>query len=156
LDRALSSLYWINVNDPGFPFVGIIEHTNFADAADYGDRHIVYLSRYCSHNDAFLSLGLSDATAYAVDSLKRMFPDFDPAMVCAVHSWQAPWAQPIVTKGYRRLVPPHEMPLAGLYLATMAQIYPEDRGTNYAIRDGRTVAASLADRLAGACNETSV
>ena len=46
LDRALSSLYWINVNDPGFPFVGVIEHTNFADAADYGDRHIVYLSRY--------------------------------------------------------------------------------------------------------------
>ena len=58
LDRALSSLYWINVNDPGFPFVGVIEHTNFADAADYGDRHIVYLSRYCPHNDAFMSLGV--------------------------------------------------------------------------------------------------
>ena len=29
LDRSLSSTYWLNVNDPGFPFVGVIEHTNF-------------------------------------------------------------------------------------------------------------------------------
>ena len=149
LDRALSSLYWINVNDPGFPFVGIIEHTNFANAADYGGRHIVYLSRYCAQNDPFLALDLSAATTYAAESLKRMFPEFSPSMIYAAHSWQAQWAQPIVTKGYRKLVPPHETPLAGLYLATMAQVYPEDRGTNYAIRDGRKVAAKLANSLAG-------
>jgi protoporphyrinogen oxidase len=145
LDRALSSLYWINVNDPGFPFVGVIEHTNFADAAAYGGRHLVYLSRYCAQDDAFLALDLAAATVYATDALVRMFPDFRPAMVRAAHSWQAAWAQPIVTRGYRKLIPPHETPLAGLYLATMAQVYPEDRGTNYAIRDGRKIAALLAE-----------
>jgi len=30
----------------------------------------------------------------------------------------------------------------------MAQIYPEDRGTNYAIREGRRVARDLAARFA--------
>jgi len=30
----------------------------------------------------------------------------------------------------------------------MAQVYPEDRGTNYAIRDGRAAARLVADRLA--------
>ncbi len=30
LDRSLSDTYWLNVNDPSFPFVGVIEHTNFA------------------------------------------------------------------------------------------------------------------------------
>src|SRR5262245_10576372 len=54
LDRSLTDLYWLNVNDPSFPFVGIIEHTNFADPAAYGNRHIVYLSRYCSADDPFL------------------------------------------------------------------------------------------------------
>ena len=34
LTRSLSELYWMNVNDPGFPFVGIIEHTNL-DQADF-------------------------------------------------------------------------------------------------------------------------
>jgi hypothetical protein len=29
----------------------------------------------------------------------------------------------------------------------MAQIYPEDRGTNYAIREGKAVAAELVKRL---------
>ena len=44
LDRSLSDLYWLNVNDPGFPFVGVIEHTNFEPASTYAGRHIVYLS----------------------------------------------------------------------------------------------------------------
>ena len=46
LDRSLSDIYWLNVNDPGFPFVGVIEHTNFEPASTYAGRHIVYLSRY--------------------------------------------------------------------------------------------------------------
>jgi protoporphyrinogen oxidase len=46
LDRSLSATYWLNVNDPGFPFVGVIEHTNFEPAGSYGGRHIVYLSKY--------------------------------------------------------------------------------------------------------------
>ena len=35
LNRSLSEIYWLNVNDPGFPFVGIIEHTNFEPISTY-------------------------------------------------------------------------------------------------------------------------
>ena len=35
-------------------------------------------------------------------------------------------------------------PVANLLLATMAQIYPEDRGTNYAVRQGRDAARAAA------------
>ncbi|MDR3466556.1 MAG: NAD(P)/FAD-dependent oxidoreductase [Xanthobacteraceae bacterium] len=148
LDRSLSNLYWINVNDPEFPFVGVIEHTNFARAADYGGRHIVYLSRYCTQDDPFLSLSPQDAAAYTTGHLRRMFPSFDPGMILAVHSWQTRSAQPIVETGYAKLVPSHETPLAGVFLATMAQVYPEDRGTNYAIRDGYKVAGLVVSDLA--------
>jgi protoporphyrinogen oxidase len=147
LDRALSELYWINVNDPSFPFVGVIEHTNFAGAAAYGQRHLVYLSRYCAAGDPFLSLSDSEALAFALPYLKQMFPAFERNMILNVHSWQADYAQPLVKVGYSSLIPPHETPIDGVYLATMAQVYPEDRGTNYAIRDGRKVAAMLADWL---------
>jgi protoporphyrinogen oxidase len=149
LDRSLSSLYWINVNDPLFPFVGVIEHTNFVSAADYGGSHIVYLSRYCAQTDQFLSLSTSQAVEFAATHLKRMFPDFDIGMIRAAHSWQTPWAQPVVETGYAKLVPSHTTPLTGAYLATMAQIYPEDRGTNYAIRDGRKVADLMISRVEG-------
>jgi hypothetical protein len=40
-------------------------------------------------------------------------------------------------------------PLPGLVVATMSQIYPEDRGTNYAVRIGEQAArALLGDALA--------
>ena len=42
----------------------------------------------------------------------------------------------------RRTCPEHN-PFANTAIATMAQIYPEDRGTNYAIRDGRAAAERL-------------
>ena len=44
--EVLSELYWMNVNDPEFPFVGVIEHTNLDQADPAGRRHIVYFSRY--------------------------------------------------------------------------------------------------------------
>jgi hypothetical protein len=46
------------------------------------------------------------------------------------------------------MIPTAATPVSGLYLASMAQIYPEDRGTNYAIRDGRAVARVVAADLA--------
>ena len=33
LTKSLTELYWMNVNDPSFPFVGVIEHTNLDQAA---------------------------------------------------------------------------------------------------------------------------
>ncbi|GAF70622.1 unnamed protein product, partial [marine sediment metagenome] len=38
-------------------------------------------------------------------------------------------------------------PLNGFYIATMSQIYPQDRGTNYAIREGRRIGQIVAGRL---------
>jgi len=46
-----------------------------------------------------------------------------------------------VTIGYREKIPEHRTPIGGLYLATMSQIYPEDRGQNYSIKMGEEVAA---------------
>ena len=43
LDTPLSDIYWLNVCDETFPYVGIIEHTNFEPPETYAGRHIVYL-----------------------------------------------------------------------------------------------------------------
>ena len=47
------------------------------------------------------------------------------------------------------MIPPLTTPLGGFYLSTMAQVYPEDRGTNYAIREGRRAARAVAGALQG-------
>jgi protoporphyrinogen oxidase len=144
LDRSLSQTYWLNVNDPTFPFVGIIEHTNFEPPATYGGRHIVYLSKYLPETDALYQMDDAAALEYCLPFIKRMFPNFSRDWLLAHHVWRARFSQPIVEPHYSRMIPQVRTPMRGLYLASMAQIYPEDRGTNYAIREGRSVGRLIA------------
>jgi protoporphyrinogen oxidase len=148
LDRSLSSTYWLNVNDPSFPFVGIIEHTNFEPPATYAGRHVVYLSKYLPESAELWGMSEDEVLAYALPHLQRMFPAFRREWILGAHVWRARYSQPIVSRRYSALVPHAETPLPGLFLATMAQVYPEDRGTNYAIREGRAAARLVAERIA--------
>ena len=147
LDSSLSSLYWMNVNDPTFPFVGVIEHTNFEPTTSYQGRHIVYLSKYTDIEAPIYTMSSDELFRYALPFLQRMFPAFKESSVRAHHVWHARYAQPLVTVGYGATIPMHQTSLANAFIATMAQIFPEDRGTNYAIREGRRIAAVVADAL---------
>jgi protoporphyrinogen oxidase len=130
LTRSLSDTYWLNVNDPGFPFVGVIEHTNFDSPAHYG-------------GDRAWSMSDEQYFTDALGHLTRMFPDFDPSWVREYKTWRAQYAQPVTERGYSSYVPPKTTPWRNVSIATMAQIYPEDRGTNYAIRDGAAAGREL-------------
>lgn len=147
LNRSLSSMYWLNVNDPSFPFVGVIEHTNFEPASTYAGKHIVYLSKYLPTSAELYKMQDSGAVSVAVDALKRMFPDFRQDVVTNAHVWRAEYAQPVVERNYSRLIPSFETPVQNLFLSSMAQIYPEDRGTNYAVRNGTEAAKIIAAQL---------
>lgn len=143
LDRSLSSTYWLNVNDTSFPYVGVIEHTNFEDAQSYGGDHIVYLSKYLPHTDELYLMDDEAVLEFSIPHLQRMFPEFDRSWIRAHHVWRARWSQPVVGRHYSKMIPPADGPAPGFHLCSMAQIYPEDRGTNYAIREGRKMAQGL-------------
>lgn len=147
LDRSLSDTYWLNVNDPSFPFVGVIEHTNFEPVKTYAGRHIVYLSKYLPETDELYRMTGEQAMNYCIPHLQRMFPQFQQDWVQEYHVWRARYSQPIVVRHYSKLIPSRETPLGDFYIATMAQIYPEDRGTNYAIREGRKIGCMVASVL---------
>lgn len=150
VDRSLSDTYWLNVNDPNFPFVGVIEHTNFEPSASYGGRHIVYLSKYLPETAPMYNMSSDELLTYTVPYLQSMFPVFARTWVKDVHVWRARYAQPVVERHYGTLIPGNETPLGNFYLSTMAQVYPEDRGTNYAIREGRKIGLMVANKLRGA------
>ena len=147
LDRSLSSTYWLNVNDPGFPFVAVIEHTNFEPAESYSGRHIVYLSKYLHESDPLYQMSQNDMVDFTTGHLKRMFPAMSSDWIQAAHVWRAQYSQPIVERGYSALIPSPRTPIDGLWIASMAQIYPQDRGTNYAVGQGRMVAGLVSDDL---------
>ncbi len=147
LSRNLGETYWLNVNDPGFPFVGVIEHTNLDTSVNYGDSHIIYLSRYLDSEDPIWDLTDEEYFKYAMPYLKKIFPAFEIAWVDDYRLWRAQYAQPITSRNYSDIVPSFETAQPNVFLQTMAQIYPEDRGTNYAVRDGRDAAKKIIKAL---------
>lgn len=146
LKQSLSDTYWLNVNDPGFPFVGVIEHTNFDMPENYKGTHIVYLSRYLAREDAVYGYTDEEYFKFAMEHLRRMFPHLEASWIVDYKVWRSDFAQPVTERNYSAYVPPRETPFDNALISTMAQIYPEDRGTNYAIREGRAVAMQIGEQ----------
>jgi protoporphyrinogen oxidase len=144
LDRPLTSIYWLNVNDPGYPFLSLVEHTNLMPPEDYGGRHLVYFGNYLSPDDELLRLSTDEVTERYLPHLPRINPAFEPSWVQERWSFAAPYAQPIVRVGYRDRLPPHRTPLPGVFLANMGHVYPQDRGQNYSLLLGERVAGLAA------------
>jgi protoporphyrinogen oxidase len=144
LDRRFSPFYWTNVADRSLPFVGLIEHANFLDpAVHYGGRRFFYVANYLPHGHALLGLDADQLLAAYEPGLRAVNASFSRAWVRASWRFAEPAAQPIVTPGYARRLPPLRTPAAGLVLANTTQVYPEDRGTNYAVRLGGEAAAAV-------------
>ena len=117
----------------------MVEHTNLVSVNGY-HCHPVYLSRYVDEtSDLFLS---SDERLQElfITYLQRMFPQCDTSTILTIQVTRARHVQPVISTGYSRILPPLKTPIGNLYLASMAQIYPEDRGQNQAVRMGRRVA----------------
>lgn len=146
LEQSLSPYYWITVAQQDIPFVLVIEHTNLVGLDDY-PSHMVYLSRYADHQDAIWQKSDKEIEAIFLDGLSRVFPGFDRTWIKRSILSRAPYAQPVITRHYSCLIPPIKTSVEGLYLASMAQIYPEDRGMNYAVRLGTTVADEILREL---------
>jgi hypothetical protein len=82
--------------------------------------------------------------------LANFNPEFDNSWITDVHYNSVNAAQPVIGTNYSQTIPDHRTPVRRLYLANTTQIYPEDRGTNYSVRMGRTLASTIMkDGLAG-------
>ena len=145
LDRPLTGSYWMNVNDPGFPFMALVEHTNYMSPADYGGRHLVYFGNYRPMDDPLLRLSTDEVVAAFAPALARINPAFSPDWITGAWSAAAPFAQPIVTVDYRDHIPPFDTPVPGLWVASMFQVYPHDRGQNYSIDLAERLVARLVE-----------
>jgi len=141
--RSLSPIYWMNIPDVNSPFIAVIEHTNFISPENYGGKHIIYLSSYLPTDHPRYLASEKELLAEYYAYLQKIIPDFTPADVEAVKIFHAPYAQPVIRTGYKKNIVSPISPISGLYLANMAQIYPEDRGMSYSIRLGKQVAEAI-------------
>ncbi len=143
LDRSLSDAYWLNVGDPSIPFTGVIEHTNMQRPEDYGGAHLAYLSRYLDHDDPYYKMSAEELFEAYLPHLQKMFNGFSRDWVKGLWAWRERYTQPVIGLRYSEIKPPFKTPIENLWLSCMAQVYPEDRGTNYAIAYGQRAAKEM-------------
>ena len=140
LNKNFTNTYWLNISDENFPFVGIIEHTNFDDKSHYGGKHILYLSKYLSEDNKLYKFTKEELISYSLEYLQKINKDFSINDIDESFLFKARYSQPIIVKDYSKLLYDMKTGIDGLYFTSMSQIYPQDRGTNYAVLYGRKLA----------------
>jgi protoporphyrinogen oxidase len=131
-------VYWHNlVKSAGFPFLALVEHTNFMSPEHFGGDHIVYCGDYLEPDHEYFALTKEALLERFLPSLARINPRFSPDWVRTSWLFRTPYAQPVPLLNHSRVIPDLRTPLPGLWFASMSQVYPWDRGTNYAVEIAR-------------------
>jgi len=113
-----------------------VEHTNFVPAEHFGGDHILYCGDYLESDHEYFHLSPEEIARRFLPRLggsTRILTNRGCARPgCSLELRPAgAIAQPLAQHpGY-----PHPHP--GLFFASMSQVYPWDRGTNYAVEIAR-------------------
>lgn len=132
--------YWMNILEDDWPFLVAVEHTNMIDKKYYKGSRIFYLGNYLPEESKQLSLSAEELFKLYFPYLKKIAPRFQKKWVKSVVVYRKPFAQPVFPVGYSKVLPSIKSNFKGLYMANMSMVYPFDRGTNYAVKMGRTIA----------------
>jgi protoporphyrinogen oxidase len=138
--QNLSSYYWHNINDLNSPFLAFIQQTNLIDKKHYRGNHVYYLGSYLPQNHEWFDKDQKEVEKIYLDYLKKIFPNFERKKIKSINTFRFKTAQHLVTTKYK--VPEYKVS-EKIYQANFAQIYPEDRGTNFAVREGKKMAIMI-------------
>ena len=143
IDRQLSAqgYYWYNIpKSAGFPFLALVEHTNYVSPEHFGGDHILYCGDYLELGHEYFALSDEQLLECFLPGIQRINPSFERSWIKKVWVHKTNYAQPVPLVNHSRNIPEIATPMPGLYFASMSQVYPWDRGTNFAVEIGRKAA----------------
>jgi len=146
LTRQLSTegYYWFNLpKESGFPFLALVEHTNFVPPENFGGDRIVYAGDYLEHGHEYFSLSDEELLEKFLPAFQKINPEFTREWVKKIWVYKTHYAQPVPLLNHSKNIPSIQTPVDGLYFASMSQVYPWDRGTNFAVEIGRRAAKMM-------------
>jgi len=134
MKKPLSDVYWLNIADAGFPFGGVIEHTNFISPQEYGGSHIAYLSRYYAHEEDIATMTEDEIKTLMIDRLGDIYPDFKKSDLIRSYVFRATTAAPVCDFNFSQKILDCQTPIPNLFMANMSHVYPDERGVNNSTR----------------------
>ncbi len=139
-NKQISPYFWHNINDSRIPFLVLLSTSALTGTQAFRGKHIYYIGAYVPVEHRYFSEEPTVIMSEWKDGLKAMFPDFDETTILEEHLFRFKDAQHIVGTDYREKIPAYQSPVPHVYLSNFSQIFPDDRGTNYAIDEGKKVA----------------
>jgi len=136
--------YWFNVpKDEGYPFLALVEHTNFVPKEKFGGDRIIYAGDYLELGHEYFSMSNDELLDRFIPAFQKFNPAFEKDWIKKVWVTKTNYAQPVPLVGHSKNIPAIQTPIDGLYFASMSQVYPWDRGTNFAVEIGRRAARMI-------------
>lgn len=136
--------YWFNLpKKAGFPFLALVEHTNYLSPDYFGGDHILYCGDYLETDHEYFQLTQEEIIQRFTPSLQRINPDFQPDWIKNAWLYRTQYAQPVPFINHSKNIPDIRTPLPGLFFASMSQVYPWDRGTNFAVEIAHRASAMM-------------
>jgi protoporphyrinogen oxidase len=146
--QRITKFYWHNINTPNAPFVVFLSLTELVGCARFDGLHVYYIGAYVGHDHEYMTSDRAAVIQQWNDGLKAIFPAFDTTLIVDDHLFRLRNAQHIVDVGFEKTkLPPHQTPCPSLLMCNFTQIFPMDRGTNYAVRDGNRMAEHMLTTL---------
>ena len=125
-------------------FIGLIEQTNLVGPEHYGGRRFLYVANYLPRGHELLGA----EHGRALGRLRARAAQGQPGLLARLD--QAELALPRARRRSRSCCPTTATAcrrtttgVPGLCMANTTQVYPDDRGTNYAVREADEVVAAL-------------
>jgi len=133
--------YWYNLpKSAGYPFLALVEHTNYISPEHFSGDHIVYMGDYLEPEHEFFQLTQEELLERFLPALIKFNPKFERDWVKKAWLFRTAYAQPVPLVNHSTNIPDIQTPIEGIYFASMSQVYPWDRGTNFAVEIGRRAA----------------
>jgi hypothetical protein len=90
-----------------------------------------------------MTMGKEEMLDLFAAALSKINPEFQVEWIQKSWLFREKYAQPVPFVNHSQAIPDIQTPLPGLYFASMSQVYPWDRGTNFAVEIGRRAAKLL-------------
>ena len=151
--QLMKETYWLNLpstspdkKQTDIPFLALVEHTNYIDPVHYGGDRIVYCGDYVVPDHEYFDMTDQELESLFVKPLSVINPDFKSSWIRKSWVFRTRYAQPVPEINHSRNIPDIRTPIKNLFFASMSQVYPWDRGTNYAVEIGRKAASMMIER----------
>ncbi len=133
--------YWFNLpKEAGYPMLALVEHTNFVSKEHFGGDHILYAGDYLELGHEYFAMRDDELLERFLPAFQKINPEFSQDWIKKVWVTKTNYAQPVPLVNHSKNIPSIQTPIDGLYFASMSQVYPWDRGTNFAVEIGRRAA----------------